>query len=71
MELLKDILINLLSDGVSFVLGMLFVILFPFLKKPNVFKKLIQNTRNLIKVLMNFDCDIDSLQVLPVDIKKI
>jgi hypothetical protein len=34
MELLKDITINLLSDGISFALGAASLFLFSFLKKP-------------------------------------
>ena len=55
MELLKDILTNILSDGISFVLGMLYVILSSFLKNPNRIKKLYQNTINYLRDLMNFD----------------
>lgn len=53
MELLYDIVVNLLSDGIIYLLGLLLVILFPFLKKSICIKKLIQNTRNYYEVLMN------------------
>lgn len=57
MEIVDDILINVLSDGISFLLGMLFVILYPFLKNSIRIKKLIQNSQNHLRVLMNFDCE--------------
>lgn len=33
MDFIYDIIINLLSDGISFLLGVLSIFLFPFLKK--------------------------------------
>ncbi len=43
-----------------------------FKKNPNVFKKLVQNTQNYFRVLMNFVSMKEvAVQVIPVHIKKI
>lgn len=71
MEIVYDILINVLSDGISFLLGMLFVILHPFLKNSIRIKKLIQNSRNYLEVLMNFELRKRGFEPYSLDIKKI
>ena len=71
MDTVYDILINVLSDGISFLLGMLFVILYPFLKNSIRIKKRIQNSRNYLEVLMNFESKKRVFSTNSLDIKKI
>ncbi len=71
MEIVYDIIINVLSDGISFLLGMLFVILYSFLKNSIHIKKLIRNSRNHLEVLMNFELRNRGFEPYSLDIKKI
>lgn len=54
MDFIIDILVNLISDGISFLIGVTFVFLLSFFKKSIRIKKLYQNTQNLFESFMNF-----------------